>query len=141
MNRRAFLTAAGACSAISASAPLAQAQTGPRFAAAARYSAERDGASLVVARHGVVLAEDYPGGGATARWPIGAGTRAFTALLAASLVQDDLLSLDEPVALTLGDWGAHPVKSMISIRVLLSGVSGLVFRPGDAQDALTAIAL
>lgn len=142
MNRRAFLTTAAACSAMSASAPLAQAQQpGPPFAAAARYSAERNGASFLVARHGVILAEEHPSGMPNARWPIGAGTRAFAALLIASLVQDDLMTLDEPVALTLGDWGAHPVKSTISIRVLMSGVSGVAFRRGDAHDAATAIAL
>ncbi len=50
-----------------------------RFAAAARFSAERGGAALIIVRNGVVLAEDYPSGGADIRWPLGAGTRAFAA--------------------------------------------------------------
>ncbi len=141
MDRRAFLTAAAACSAVSASAPIARAQGTARFETAARYSAERNGASLLIARHGVVLAEHYQAGGPETRWPIGDATRAFAALLAATLIQDDLMSLDEPAALTLGDWGAHPLKSTISIRALLSGVSGIAFGRGDAQDAATAIAL
>ena len=141
MDRRAFLFAAAACSAVSASsARFARAQPMARFAEAARYSADRNGAALIVVRHGIVLAEDYPGGPAASRWPIGAGTRAFTPLLAASLVNDRLMTLDEPVALTLGDWGAHPVKSTISIRSLLSGASGIGFRRGDRRDLATAIA-
>lgn len=141
MDRRAFLSAA-ACSVVSAStAQLARAQPAPRFAEAARYSAERNGATFLVARHGVVLAEEYAAGAADARWQIGEGTRAFMPLLAASLVEDRLLSLDEPVALTLGDWGAHPVKNSISVRALLSGTSGLSFGRRDAHDLATAIAL
>ncbi|MEQ1709183.1 MAG: serine hydrolase [Terricaulis sp.] len=141
MNRRAFLSATAACSILSASAQIARAQTGPRFAAAARFSAEHGGASFLVARHGIVLGEDYPGGAPETRWPIGAGTRAFTPLLAASLVEDRLMSLDEPVALTLGDWGAHPVKSIISIRALLSGASGIVFERRGPRDLAAAIAI
>jgi len=142
MDRRAFLATAAACSVVSAStAQLARAQTNQRFATAASYSAQRDGASFLVVRHGVVLAEQYHSGGAATRWPIGMGTRAFMPLLAATLVEDRLMTLDEPVALTLGDWGAHPVKSTISIRVLLSGASGISFEPRGPQDLATAIAL
>lgn len=140
MDRRAFLYTAGACSVVSASSTrLARAQTPGRFAEAGRYSADRNGAALIIVRHGIVLAEDYPGGPAAQRWPIGAGTRAFTPLLAASLVADDLMTLDEPVALTIGDWGAHPVKSTISIRSLLSGASGITFGRGQ-HDLASAIA-
>ena len=140
LDRRAFLLAAAACSAVSASSTRhARAQTVSRFAEAARYSADRNGAALIVVRHGIVLAEDYPGGPATARWPIGAGTRAFAPLLAASLVADDLMTLDEPVALTIGDWGAHPLKATISIRSLLSGASGVTFGRGP-RDLAAAIA-
>ena len=141
MHRRAFLSAAACCAVSASTAQLARAQTvAPRFADAARYSADRGGASFLVVRHGIVLAEDYPGG-ADQRWPLGAGTRAFAPLLAASLVEDRLLSLDEPVAFTLGDWGAHPVKSTISVRALLNGTSGIGFGRRDDQTLATAMAL
>lgn len=141
MDRRLFL-AAGACSAVSASTLLtAQAQPAAPFADALRYSAERGGAGVLIVRHGIVLAEDYAAGRPDTRWPIGAGTRAFAPLLAASLADDRLLNLDEPVAFTLGDWGAHPVKSTISIRVLASGASGIAFDRRDTRDLATAIAL
>jgi CubicO group peptidase (beta-lactamase class C family) len=141
MDRRAFISAA-ACSVVSAStANLARAQTLGRFADAARYSADRNGAAFLVSRHGVVLAEEYVTGGRDARWAIGTGTRAFAALLAATMVEDRLMSLDEPVAMTIGDWGAHPVKSTISIRALLSGTSGLAFGRRDERTLANAIAL
>lgn len=138
MDRRVFLAAtAAACLAsdVRAQAPGAF----RRFGAALDYSTQRDGAAVLIARNGVVLAEDYPGGAPTARWRIGEGTRVFAPLLAASLVADRMLNLDEPVAMTLGDWGMHPVKSTISVRALLNGTSGLAFgrRGGDSvADAL-----
>jgi hypothetical protein len=142
MNRRAFLSAAAACSVISASAQQrARAQVVGRFSDAAAFSADHHGASFLLARHGVVLAEDYPGGPRDTRWPIGQGTRCFAPLLAASLIHDRLMTLDEPVALTIGDWGLHPVKSTISIRALISGTSGVAFARRGPHDLATAIAL
>jgi CubicO group peptidase (beta-lactamase class C family) len=140
MNRRALLSAAVSTLA-TASAPGALAQTNRPFAAAVRMSAERGGVSLIIARHGIILAEAYQGAPPDQRWPIGTGTRMFAGLLAATLAEHRLLTLDEPVALTLGDWGAHPVKSTISIRSLLSGASGIAFGRGDTRDLATALAL
>ena len=142
MDRRRFFLTAGACSLVTASsATRARAQGGSRFAAAARFSAERSGAALIVVRNGIVLGEDYPSGSADIRWPLGAGTRGFAALLAAQLVQDRLLALDEPAALTFGEWGADAVKSIITVRTLLNGTSGLAFARGGPQDLPTALAL
>jgi CubicO group peptidase (beta-lactamase class C family) len=140
MNRRALLSAA-TCTLATASGQAARAQSVGRFGAAIAMSAERGGVSLLIARHGVVLAESYQGTTADQRWPIGAGTRMFAGLLAATLAQERLLSLDEPVAQTLGDWGAHPIKQTISIRALISGVSGVAFGRGDSRDLATALAL
>lgn len=141
MDRRAFVSAA-ACSLLTASTQTAWAQTGGRFGAAEAYSAQRGGLSFLVARHGVILAESYSGNDPLLRLPIGEGARVFAPLLAAALAQDDLLNLDEPVALTLGDWGLHPVKSTISVRALMSGTSGIAFGRGDNNRSVaTAIAL
>lgn len=138
MDRRLFIAAA-ACSAVSASTlRVASAQTAAPFAEALRYSAQRGGAGVLIVRHGIIMAETYAAGAPETRWPIGAGTRAFAPLLAASLADDRLLNLDEPVALTIGDWGAHPVKSTISIRALLAGTSGIGF--GDTREAPTLAA-
>ncbi len=108
---------------------------------ASAYSAERAGVSFLVARNGVVLAEDYAEGNAETRWPLGEGTRPFAALLIAAMAEDRLISLDEPVAMTLGDWGAHPVKSTINVRALLNGTSGIAFGRGDDENLATALAL
>jgi len=142
MDRRTFLMTAAACSLVTASsATRARAQPTGRFSAAARFSAERGGAALLIVRNGIVLAEDYPSGSADIRWPLGAGTRGFAALLAAQLVQDRLLALDEPAAVTLGEWGADAAKSIITARTLLNGTSGLAFARGGPQDVSTALAL
>ncbi len=142
MDRRTFFMTAAACSLVTASsATRARAQVSGRFAAAARFSAERGGAGLIIVRNGIVLTEDYPSGSGDIRWPLGAGTRAFAALLAAQLVHDRLLALDEPAALTLGEWGADAVKSMITARTLLNGTSGIAFVRGGPQDLATALAL
>jgi CubicO group peptidase (beta-lactamase class C family) len=142
MNRRALLLAAAACGAVTASSQrMARAQAQQRFGAAARYSAASGGAALIVVRNGVVLGEDYPNGAPDTRWPIGAATRAFAPLLAATMVEDALMSLDEPVALTIGEWGADPVRSGITVRGLLNGTSGIAFPSLGARDAATALAL
>jgi len=120
---------------------MAQAQSPQRFATAASYSAQRDGATFMVVRHGVVLAENYTSGNAETRWALGMGTRTFLPLLAASLVEDRLMTLDEPVAATLTDWAADPVKSTISIRVLISGASGITFDRNGPHDIATALTL
>jgi len=119
----------------------ASAQTRPRFAAAASYSAERSGAAFLVARHGIVLAEHYSAGAPSTRYAIGAGARMFAPLLAASLVEDRLMSLDEPVAMTLGAWGAHPQKALITVRALLSGSSGIAYGRARPQSLEATIAL
>ncbi len=141
MDRRGFLSTAAACSVVTASAGRARAQTLSRFSDAIRYSADRGGATFLVARHGVIMGEEYHVAMAQARWPIGTGTRMFAPLLAASLAEDRLLSLDEPVAMTLGDWGLHPLKSTMSIRSLLSGASGIAFERRGPRDLATALAL
>ncbi|MGQ0532349.1 MAG: serine hydrolase [Caulobacteraceae bacterium] len=142
MDRRAFLSAAAACSIVSASSTqLARAQQSVRFATAASYSAQRDGASFMVVRHGIILHENYPAGGPETRWPIGTGTRAFLPLLAASLIEDRLMSLDELVSNTFTDWSMHPLKSLISMRMLLRGVSGLSFDRRGPHDLAAALAL
>ncbi|MBS0385974.1 MAG: serine hydrolase [Proteobacteria bacterium] len=142
MDRRTFLTAAGASSLVTASsATRARAQAPKRFASAADYSAAQGGAAFIVVRNGIVLAEDYPSGAADSRWPLGVATRSLAPLLAAQLVGDRLLALDEPAALTLGEWSADAFKSAITARTLLNGTSGIAFSRGGPQDLATALAL
>jgi CubicO group peptidase (beta-lactamase class C family) len=140
ITRRAALIAAASC-AVSASGQGARAQTGARFARAIRFSAERDGVALIIVRNGVIIGEAQHGDDAHHLWPLGAASRLFVALLAASLAEDRLMTLDEPVALTLGDWGADPIRSTISVRSLLSGASGIAFGDTRRRDLAAALAL
>jgi CubicO group peptidase (beta-lactamase class C family) len=141
MNRRLFLAGAAL------SAPLgglAFAQTPPRgrFDATLAYSAARGPSALLIARHGVVMAEAYVGANTATRWDLGQAGRMFTPILAAALAEDRLLNLSEPVAMTLGDWGADPVKSTITIRALLNGSSGIGSnRNGEDLTLADALAL
>ena len=144
MDRRTFLsTIASSLLSTSAPAPIGADTASPaaRFAAAVRYSAQRGGVALLVVRNGVVLAEDYGSSGPDARWPLGKATRALAPLLAAQMVRDRILVMDEPVALILGEWGADPSKAVITARTLLNGTSGLAFPNGAPQTLATALAL
>lgn len=97
------------------------------YGAAAAYSAERRGVSLLVMVGGRVLFEDYPRSRAGATHELASGTKSFCGILAAAMVQDGLLSLDEACADTLTEWRDDPVKRGATIRALLglsSGVGG-----------------
>ena len=94
------------------------------YAAAARYSAERSGVSLLVMQAGRTLFENYPRGGPERFYELVSGTKSFSGVMAAALVQDGLLTLDEACADTLTEWRADPVKRTATIRSLLSLESG-----------------
>lgn len=143
MDRRGFITAAAACSVVSASTmalPAARAQPLRKFGEAIRYSADRGGAGLLIARNGIVLAEDYQEGGVEMRHSIGQGTRLLMTLLMGALVSDGLVRLDDPVSMTMGMW-SDPTRQIITVRSLLDGTSGLAFGPNDNHDLNTALTL
>lgn len=94
------------------------------YAAAARYSAERSGVSLLVVQGGRTLFEDYPRGGPESVYELASGTKSFSGVMAAALVQDGLLTLDEACADTVSEWRTDPVKRTATIRSLLSLESG-----------------
>lgn len=136
MNRRAFLTAsAAACLATPAAAQVFN------FDAAAAYSAERRGVSLLAMRRGEVIFEDYPNeGGVTHGWELASGTKSFTGVMCAAAIQDRLISSwDEPVADTLTEWRGD-ARRHITIRHLLSLTSGIsggpIARPPTYADAI-----
>ena len=94
--------------------------------AAANYSANHRGASLLVIEKGKTLLEEYPGGGGrdTPR-KIYSGTKAFWNLAALAAAEDGLLKLDERVADTIPEWQSDPGKSRVTIRQLLDFSCGL----------------
>lgn len=123
MNRRDFLALAGACTAW---VPLsASARPSLNFESAARYSAERNGLSMLVMQSGELLYEDYPGAGASSRaWETASGTKSFCGVLAAAAAADGLLSLEERCAATLGEW-SNDTRAEITLRQLLTLTGGL----------------
>lgn len=95
------------------------------YAAAAAYSAQRRGVSLLVMQGGRVLFEDYPRSSAGDTHELASGTKSFSGILAAAMVQDGLLTLDEACADTLTEWRDDPVRGGATIRSLLSLSSGV----------------
>lgn len=136
MNRRSFLAAsAAACLATPATAQELN------FAAAAAYSVERRGVSMLAMRRGEVIFEDYPnGGGVTRGWELASGTKSFTGVMAAAAVQDGLISSwDERAADTLTEWRGDD-RRHITLRHILSLTSGIIGgpigRPPPYADAI-----
>jgi CubicO group peptidase (beta-lactamase class C family) len=112
------------------------------FAAAARYSADRRGISLVAMQDGEILFEDYPNEGGVDRfWELASGTKSFSGVIAAAAAADGLLDIDEPAALTLPEWSGDPRKSRITLRRLLTLTSGIVDKSiGRAPTYAAAVA-
>ncbi len=136
MNRRSFLVATSAASL--AAPPHAQALN---YEAAATYSAQRRGVSLVVMRRGEIAFEDYPNqGGAGRGWELASGTKSFTGIMGAAAIQDGLIrSWDERCADTLPEW-RDDERRTITLRHLLSLASGIsggpIARPPTYADAI-----
>jgi len=110
------------------------------YAGAADYSARRRGVSLLVMQGDRVLFENYPRSSAGATHELASGTKSFCGVLAAAMVQDGLLTLDEACADTLTEWRDDPVRRMATIRALLSLSSGVgggaVARPSTYAAAV-----
>lgn len=120
IDRRAVLAGAFSLTALPT-----RAQVQPRdFAAAADYSARRRGVSLLVMQGGRVVFEDYPRSDPDAAHELASGTKSFSGVLAAAMVQDGMLTLDEACAETLTEWRVDPAKRSVTIRALLSLSSG-----------------
>ena len=113
------------------------------FAEARSYSEGKRGVSLLIRKAGRTLHESYAGGGGAARgWELASGTKSFCGVLAAAMVQDGTLSLDELCADTLTEWRADEGKASVRIRDLLTltgGVStGNLGRPPAYDEAVAA---
>ena len=120
IDRRTALAGA----AVLAATPASALAPSGNFAPAAAYSAARRGVSLLVLQAGRVVFEDYPRSTAGTAHELASGTKSFSGVLAAALVQDGMLSLDEPCANTLPEWRDDPVQRRATIRSLLSLSSG-----------------
>jgi CubicO group peptidase (beta-lactamase class C family) len=121
IDRRGLLGGAAAL----AAAPAAGWAQSTDYAAAAAYSAQRRGVSFLVMQGGRVLFEDYPRSSAGDTHELASGTKSFSGVLAAAMVQDGLLSLDEACGETLTEWRDDPTRHAATIRTLLSLSSGV----------------
>ncbi|HCP63726.1 MAG TPA: serine hydrolase [Hyphomonadaceae bacterium] len=119
LSRRTALIGLSAVTAVPAFA-----QT--RFEAARAYSTARRGISFLVMQRGQVLFEDYQGQGKRFKgWELASGTKSFSGVMAAALVQDGLLKLDEYCADTLREFWSDRYRSAIRVTDLLHLVSGI----------------
>ncbi len=121
-------------------APTAAQAAGPACYASLRYSDARRGVSVLILKNGKPICEGYSAqGGPEAGFEIWSGTKSFWGIAVAAAVQDGLLSLDEPVAKTVTEWAADPVKSTVTLRQLLTLTSGLTSPPGRAMPFAEAV--
>ncbi|WGM40628.1 serine hydrolase [Caulobacter sp. NIBR1757] len=119
------LAVAGAI-ALSDAAAAMPAPPQPACETARVYSEALAGVSVLVLKDGRVVCESYgQGGGPDAGHEIWSGTKSFNGLIAAAAVQDGLLTLDEPVSLTLTEWRDDPARASVTVRQLLTLTSGL----------------
>lgn len=95
------------------------------LAAAAAYSKEKKGKAFLVIQNGKVLKEEYDAAGPDARRSVLSGTKAIWVLAMLNMVDENLMTLDERAAETITEWADDPEKSQITIRQLLTFVSGL----------------
>ena len=93
--------------------------------AAARFSDRYRGEAVIVVHNGAVVCEHYRDSGPDDAWELASGTKSFTAAMAAAAVEDGLLTLDELVSDTLTEWQDDERLSQITIRQVLSLVSGI----------------
>lgn len=139
-DRRAFLLSAAALGGAALASP---ARAASPYVEAAAYSGERRGVSMLVMQGDQIVFEDYPNeGGRERAWELASGTKSFSGVLAAAMVQDGLLRLDERCAETLSEWRSEPGEADVTVRQLLTltgGVgAGQIGRPPTYANAVAA---
>ncbi len=107
---------------------------------AAEYSAKASGMSMLVIENGKVIFEDYPNGHkASEPHELASGTKSFTGLCALAASEDGMLTLDEKVSDTITEWKGDSKRENITIRELLSLISGITSATGMAPPYAQAL--
>ncbi len=107
---------------------------------AAEYSAKASGMSMLVIENGKVIFEDYPNGHkASEPHELASGTKSFTGLCALAASEDGILTLDEKVSDTITEWKGDSKRENITIRELLSLISGITSATGMAPPYAQAL--
>lgn len=124
MDRRSLLLGLGAV-ALTPALPARAAPTEAGLAAAADYSAQHRGVSMLVMHDGKVVFERYNERlGSERGMELASGTKSFSGVMAAALVADGLLDLDEPASRTLTEWRGDG-RNAITVRQVLNLTSGV----------------
>jgi CubicO group peptidase (beta-lactamase class C family) len=102
-----------------------------KFRAAADYSRDTRGLSVLVMKGGKVVFEEYQNGhSAETPWMLASGTKSFSGVMLAAAIEDKLIDgFDEKVSATITEWRTDPRRSKITIRQLLSLTSGIEVGP------------
>lgn len=107
-------------------------QTG--LEAAAAYSEEHAGQTMLVLHNGNTVFERYANGGSPeTRQMLASGSKSFVGVAATAAVHDGILKLDDKACESLTEWANDPEKSRITYRQLLTLTSGLT--AGDVRRA------
>lgn len=107
---------------------------------AADYSAKASGMSMLVMENGKVIFEDYPNGHTSSEpHELASGTKSFTGLCALAASEDGILTLDEKVSDTITEWKGDSKRENITIRELLSLISGITSVTGLAPPYAQAL--
>jgi CubicO group peptidase (beta-lactamase class C family) len=118
-----------------------------RFRAAADYSRQMRGLSLLVIQKGKIVFEEYQNGfKETDTQMLASGTKSFSGVLLAAAIEDKLIAgFDEKVSETITEWKSDPRRSKITLRQLLSltgGIdSGAIGRPPTYSAAVRSMSM
>ncbi len=114
----------------------------PKFRAAADYSEDKRGLSMMVIKGDDVVFEEYHNGhSAEASQMLASGTKSFAGVLLAAAIEDKIVTgFDEKVADTITEWKTDPLAAKMTVRQLLhltGGISsGPIGRPPSYADAI-----
>lgn len=96
--------------------------------AAAAYAERHAPHALLIACNGTIVLERYAHGHSNdTPHALYSGTKSFWGVAALAAEEDGLLSIDEPVAMTIEQWRDDARKSRVTIRDLLQLTSGFGF--------------
>jgi CubicO group peptidase (beta-lactamase class C family) len=107
--------------------------------AAAGYSRAHRGFALLVTIDGKIAFEQYDGDGAPDRADgLASGSKSFAGAAAVAAVQDGFIRLDDPVAGSIPEWNADPLKASLTYRHLLNMTSGITRAPARPNGAMAS---
>lgn len=113
-----------------------------KFRAAADYSRESRGLSVLVIKNGKTVFEEYQNGHLADRpWMLASGTKSFAGVMLAAAIEDKLIkNFDEKVSDTITEWKSDKRRSKMTVRELLTLTGGLdggtLGRPPTYSEAI-----